>query len=207
MILGISASGRKDGITSKTVKEILAASELPYEYISLAGKKINGCSGLTGCAKNNRCVPQDDWNAIGELMLQADAIVFGAPNYYGSINALGHACLERTYCFRHNDVFSLRGKIGVSVCTTNDENNSVRSYIEKMMISNKMQLFGNVYAQSFSQCYTCGYGHKCYAGSVVEKHGVLKKIEEQHLPPCYEAQEETRRVAISAGQMLAKHLK
>jgi multimeric flavodoxin WrbA len=35
MILGISASGRKDGITAKTVKAVLAASNCEYEYISL----------------------------------------------------------------------------------------------------------------------------------------------------------------------------
>ena len=206
MILGISASGREDGITSKTVKEILVSSKLPYKYVSLAGKKINGCSGLAGCAKSNRCTPQDDWNEIGDLMLKADAIVFGAPNYYGTINALGHACLERTFCFRHNDVFSLKGKIGVTVCTANDDDNAVRSYIEKMMISNKMLLFGNVYARSFSQCYTCGYGHRCYAGAVIEKHGSIKKIEKKHYPDCYEAQEETRRAALSMGQMLSKLL-
>lgn len=47
MILGISASGKKDGITSKTVKAILESSNSEYEYISLSGKRINGCIGCT----------------------------------------------------------------------------------------------------------------------------------------------------------------
>lgn len=207
MILGISASGRKDGITSKAVKAILEASQLDYEYVSLAGKSINGCSGLTGCAKTNKCQTQDDWIEIGELMLKADAIVFGAPNYYDTINGLGHACLERTFCFRHRDVFALQDKIGVTVCTANEDNDAVRSYIEKMMISNKMKILGNVYAHAYSQCYTCGYGRDCYAGAVVEKHGVLKKIEKQHFPDCYEAQKDTLLAAKNTGEMLAKLLK
>lgn len=43
MILGISASGRKDGITSQAVKAVLEASGMEHEYVSLAGKKISGC--------------------------------------------------------------------------------------------------------------------------------------------------------------------
>ncbi|MHB1126085.1 MAG: hypothetical protein ACYC2T_03875, partial [Bacillota bacterium] len=61
MILGISASGRKEGITSKTVKAILEATNVEYEYVSLAGKKINGCIGCTKCAADNRCKVKDDW--------------------------------------------------------------------------------------------------------------------------------------------------
>jgi len=101
LILGISASARKDGITSAAVKAVLQASGMEYEYVSLTGKRINGCIGCTGCASDNFCKVKDDWNEIGEEMLKAEAIVFGAPNYYGTINALGHACLERTFCFRH----------------------------------------------------------------------------------------------------------
>jgi len=44
-------------------------------------------------------------------MLVAEAIVFGAPNYYRTINALGHACLERTFCFRHREVFLRAGRV------------------------------------------------------------------------------------------------
>ncbi len=207
MILGISASGRENGITSSTVKSILETSNLSYEYVSLAGKKINGCIGCTHCATSNRCVVKDDWNEIGELMLQADAIVFGAPNYFDFINALGHACLERTFSFRHKDVFALQGKIGISVSTAYNDNDCVRKYIEKLMISNKMKIFGNVYAHAYSQCYTCGYGHDCYAGAVVAKHGVLEKIEKEHYPVCYEEQKDTKLAVLNTGQMLAKLLK
>ncbi|MCQ2027243.1 flavodoxin family protein, partial [Clostridium butyricum] len=130
MILGISASGRKDGVTSKIVKAILEAAGPENEYISLAGKRINGCIGCTLCASDNKCKVQDDWNAIGEKMLEADAIVFGAPNYFGRMNALGHACWERTFSFRHREVFSLAGKLGVIVSVEYENNDFVRPEIE-----------------------------------------------------------------------------
>lgn len=46
MILGISGSGRTDGIISNAVQKILEESEMEYEYISLAGKTVQGCIGL-----------------------------------------------------------------------------------------------------------------------------------------------------------------
>ncbi|PKM89343.1 MAG: flavodoxin family protein, partial [Firmicutes bacterium HGW-Firmicutes-12] len=77
MILGISASGRTNGITSETVKAILEATGSEYEFISLAGKQISGCIGCTKCASDNKCKLKDDWLEIAEKMLAADAIVFG----------------------------------------------------------------------------------------------------------------------------------
>lgn len=37
------------------------------------------------CVRDNRCKQQDDWNEIGQKMLEADAIVFGGPDYYGTL--------------------------------------------------------------------------------------------------------------------------
>jgi Multimeric flavodoxin WrbA len=208
MILGISASGRKNGITAKTVKAILESSNCEYKYISLSGKRINGCMGCTLCAADNKCKMKDDWNEIAENMLAADAIVFGAPNYAGMINALGHACLERTFCFRHRGVLSLAGKLGVIVSTCYDvqENDMISMMIEGAMKSNMMTVIGGVTAKGYAQCYTCGYGHNCSIGNVVKDHGVLDKIEKKHLPRDFEEQEETIAQVESIGRLLEAEL-
>lgn len=97
MILGASASGRESGITSEAVKAVLEATGEEYEYVSLAGLRIGGCIGCTQCAADNRCKVRDDWIGIGEEMLAAEEIVFGAPTWFGTINSLAHACLEPTF--------------------------------------------------------------------------------------------------------------
>ena len=74
-ILGISASGRHDGVTRDAVRSVLESTGEPFEYVSLAGKQIGGCRGCVACAADNRCKVSDDWTAIGEMMLAADAIV------------------------------------------------------------------------------------------------------------------------------------
>ncbi len=204
MILGISASGRKDGITSKVVKTILETSNLETEYISLAGKRINGCIGCTRCAADNQCKVEDDWIEIGEKMKKADAIVFGAPNYKGTINALGHACLERTFCFRHRGVFNLAGKLGVSVSTSygKEKEDPVHLIIKRIMSSNMMAVIDTVSAHGYSQCYTCGYGLDCEAGNIVRTHGFIEKIEEEHYPPCFEGQDDTVFQVHKTGKLL-----
>ncbi|WP_461205360.1 flavodoxin family protein [Clostridium sp. DL1XJH146] len=203
MILGISASGRKDGITSKAVKEILSSTGLECEYISLSGKRINGCIGCTGCVKDNRCKVKDDWNEIGEKMLKADGIVFGAPNYYNTINALGHAALERTFCFRHKEKFDLAGKLGIVVSTGyNKLQNPAEDIIEKIMISNKMAVISKVKAAGYSQCYDCGDGLNCSVGNIVNDHGFIDEIKEEHLPIIFECQTEAKHEAYKAGKIL-----
>jgi len=206
-ILGISASGRVNGITSEAVKAVLEATGEAYEYVSLAGLRIGGCIGCTQCASDNRCKVGDDWIGIGEKMLAAEAIVFGAPNYYGTINALGHACLERTFCFRHREVFSLAGKLGVAVGVGGGEKTPVIDTINKMMRSSMMAVVATAYAAGYSQCYTCGYGHDCVVGGVVGRHGILECIEEEHLPPRLAEQEGARFRAYRAGRVLGAILR
>jgi hypothetical protein len=69
MILGISASGREDRVTEH------------------AGRSVSGCRACLGCARDSFCRYEDDWLEIGRAMLEADAMVFGAPAYYGTMNA------------------------------------------------------------------------------------------------------------------------
>ena len=104
LILGISASGRViernetglllKGVTEELVKFILENTGEPSDYISLSGKKILGCKGCLKCAPDNICKLDDDWAEIRDRIFEASAIVFGAPNYYGTINAVGHLSLN-----------------------------------------------------------------------------------------------------------------
>lgn len=207
MILGISASGRSNGVTSEAVKAVLEATGQEYDYVSLAGKRINGCTGCTLCASDNRCKLQDDWNEIGEKMLKADAIVFGAPNYFSKMNALGHACWERTFSFRHREIFNLAGKLGVIVSAGYEGEDYVKPQIEDFMLRNKMAVVESVRVEGYGQCYTCGYGHDCGVGRVVRVHGFLDKIEERDFPPHFKQQALAQQQAYKAGKILGSMLR
>jgi len=193
MILGISTSGRHAyrnetgylicGATEELVKYLLAETGLETEYISLNDKVIRGCIGCVECASDNVCVLKDDWAAIRDKMFEAEAVVFGAPNYYGAINALGHAFLERTFSLRHRERFPLAGKLNAIVTVGSGQLGPVEEYIRKMFRSNYMaEPIGVLRSSGISQCYRCGYGEKCAAGSVVNKYGFLDEIKDHHRP-------------------------
>ncbi|HEB30523.1 MAG TPA: flavodoxin family protein [Spirochaetes bacterium] len=192
-ILGISASGRNverneegfllKGVTEELVKYILKNSGEQFEYVSLKGKNIMGCQGCLKCAGDNICVQNDDWAELRDKMFEADAVVFGAPNYYGAINAVGHAFLERTFSLRHRNGFALFGKANVIVIADADGPNHVEDYIQDIFRSNYMAPpIGILRSEGVAQCYTCGYGEKCTSGAVVDSHGLLDEIKNEHLP-------------------------
>ena len=193
MILGISASGRQSvrdesgrllkGVNDHMVKYVLEKTGEEYEYVSLAGKRISGCQACLACAKDNICIIDDDWAAIRDKMFEADAVVFGAPNYYGTINAHGHAFLERTFSLRHRERFPLAGKLNAIVASGRVDDNPAEKFIRQMFRSNYMaEPVGVVHVSGIAQCYTCGFGEKCAAGAVVGKHGFLDEIQPWMIP-------------------------
>ena len=96
-IVGISCSPRAEAFTSNLVKEILAGTGEETEFISLAGKEIKPCRACLMCVNDNICKQDDAWSKFQSKLLQAEALVIGAPNYYGGINSLAHIFLERFY--------------------------------------------------------------------------------------------------------------
>lgn len=210
MILGINASGRSavrndqgilvKGVTEDIIKHILKETGEPYEYVHLGGKTIKGCQGCLRCSPDNICKVQDDWAEIRDKMLQADAILLGAPVYYGTLNALGHAFLERTFSLRHRARFPLTGKPNAILTVGTEEPNPAEDYIKTIFRSNYMASpIGTLRAKGIAQCYTCGYGRGCPAGAVVSRHGFLDEIRGYNIPRI--SQETYRKATILAKRL------
>lgn len=205
MILGISGSPRPDGITGHAVKDILSKVQGETEFISLNGKRINGCISCLGCAKDNRCVVEDDFIDIAEKMVEAKAIVIGVPNYYNMPNALTHSLLERCFCFRHQGAFALRDKPIIILSTgysKDEENSQVLKLVEYFALSNKMKVSSKFLVDGFSQCYTCPFGHSCADGNVFHKYGFVEAITPDMLPDNYEEQTLSQEKCFMAAEQL-----
>lgn len=200
MILGISGSGRVNGIISQAVKEILLQSGMEYEYITLAGKNIQGCIGCLQCAGDNVCKLNDDFTLIASKMKEAEAIVLGAPCYYDFVNAKTHALIERTaYSFHHNSVYVLGGKPCITVSTRwvrdkkSVQGDATKDYMQWAFgYANRMDSIGHVAAHGYGCCYMCGYGHNCKAGNAMtEKSQRIGGFEKEDLPLDLSAQTDT----------------
>jgi multimeric flavodoxin WrbA len=83
-VLGISATGIKDGNCDKVMREALKEAagmgSVETEFISLAGKEIRTCDHCQWCVTNMKpCKYEDDATWIAEKMAEADGFIWGTP--------------------------------------------------------------------------------------------------------------------------------
>jgi len=204
--IGISSSGRKAAYSKIIVKDLLEASGVAYEMIHLAALDVKGCLGCLKCAQTNRCIQNDDFQEIIDKINHADALVFGGGNYYGPLNAIGHAFWERTFALRHRGAFPFAGKLGIAVgLDRNGDKKEATSFIKQMMLHNKMAVIETYTDPGHYQCYDCGCGHSCVVGNVYTHLGLTtSEIAEKNRPEEYGSNARERVKAI--GKLLGSIL-
>lgn len=219
-VLGISGSPRKSQTTEGLVKTILDATGLQTELISLHDKKINGCICCLGCVEDNVCIVQDDYIPMMHKVLEADAIVIGAANYFGRLNALAHSFLERFYCFRHDKDgrggMKLSGKLGAiaSVGGGGEWEMPGREFkmneiagedVKGFFEYNGIEFVGVVNVQGAVPCFSCGYGEICKVSGIKHFFGQDARITPDIIPRL-EKQPDVIQKAKSLGKTLRERL-
>ena len=206
-ILGISGSPRKNDTSAvyKLVQTVLENTGIEYEMVSLRGKSISGCIACLGCVKDNICVVDDDLAPLREKIVEADAFVIGAPNYYSTLNASTHAFLERWFQFRHQTGNTLWGKLAVTVGAGGTSGGFPADDLEKFLLYNFIETVAKVHGQGTASCYSCGFGETCQVGIPSMIHGAGVKITEDMIPNITK-QPEVMAAAAKAGKLLAQRL-
>ena len=207
-ILGISGSSRQDDIsaTFKLVNIVLENSGIPYDVISLRGKRIAGCVSCLKCVSDNICKVHDDFAEIREKIIAADAFVIGSPNFYSGINSATHAFLERWYQFRHQGNDTLWGKLAVSVGVGGMHGKQVIESIDQFLCYNFIESVAAVTGQGTATCYSCGYGEVCSVGAPRMIYGEGVKIE-LNMIPSISKQPQVLKAAAEAGKLLGDRLR
>lgn len=206
-ILGITGSPRKTGQSGvhTLVTTVLDNTGLEFELISLRGKQISGCIACLGCVKDNICKVEDDLTPIRDAIVEADAFVIGAPNYYSTMNATTHALLERWFQFRHQTGDSLWGKLAVTVGVGGTSGSFPADDLEKFFLYNFIETVAKVSGQGAASCYSCGFGETCQVGVPAMLHGPEVKITEDMIPDLSK-QPEVMEAAKQAGKLLGERL-
>lgn len=206
-VLGISGSPRKDDTSgvNKIVKTVLENTGCDYELISLRGKSISGCIACLGCVKDNVCKVKDDMTPLRDKIVEADAFVIGAPNYYSTLNATTHALLERWFQFRHQTGRTLWGKLAVAVGVGGTDGSAPADQLEKMFMYNFIETVAKVTGQGAASCFSCGFGETCQVGIPMMLHGPGVKITD-NIVPDVEKQPEVMTAAAEAGKLLGARL-
>lgn len=207
-ILGISGSARKESQSGvrALVETVLKHTDCEYELISLGGKKIGGCIACLGCVEDNVCKVQDDMVALRDKIVEADAYVIGAPNYYGTLNALTHAFIERWFQFRHRGGDLLWGKLGVAVGVGGSDGVPPTSDIERFFLYNFIETVAKVSGQGAASCYSCGYGETCAVGVPRMIYGDGIKITPEMVPDVTK-QPDLMQKAEAAGKQLGARIR
>lgn len=206
-ILGISGSSRKEETSGvyKLVQTVLENTGIEYEHISLRGRKIGGCIACLGCAKDNICKVSDDMSDLRDKIVNADAYVIGAPNYYSMLNAVTHAFMERWFQFRHQEGDTLWGKLGVAIGVGGMDGRFPANDIEKFFLYSFIETVAKVNGQGAASCYSCGYGETCGVGVPQMLYGKGIRITPEIIPDV-SRQPEVMAKAANAGKLIGKRL-
>jgi len=152
------------------------------------------------------CIIKDDMAKLRDKIVEADAYVVGAANYYSVLNGLAHCFLERFYQFRHRDCKAVAGKLGVAVGVGGGTFEPVIENIRTFFQYNQIECIGSVGAQGAASCFTCGYGETCTVGAIHKFFGPGTKITEDMIP-CLDKQQDTIDDARALGKALSDRLK
>jgi multimeric flavodoxin WrbA len=207
-LLGIAGSTRKEGRSGgyKLVQTVLESTGCDYELVHLKGKRISGCIACLGCVKDNICKVEDDFASLREKIVEADAYVFGAANYYSTLNAVAHAFLERWFQFRHQEGNTLWGKLGVAVGVGGTSGRPPADDIEKFFLYNFIETVAKVEGQGAASCFSCGYGETCKVGVPTMLYGEGVKISDDMIPDVTK-QTDVMSAAQAAGKTLDERLR
>lgn len=118
-VLLVNGSPRKEGNTYTALKEIasqLGLRGIESEIVWIGVKPVRGCIACGQCKQRgeNRCVFDDDiTNEVIGKMESCDAIILGAPVYYGQPAAQA-MCLQQRMLYAGGAV--VKGKPAAVVC-------------------------------------------------------------------------------------------
>ena len=184
-VLGFSGSPVRNSNTDRVVRHILEATGLTSEFIKLSEVTVRPCLACKRCVTDNVCKEDDDFPSLARQIKDARAVVLGAYEPYGQIDAFTKALLERLWSFRHLANL-LEGKILATVVIGLDEEQQERvnsALAEHLRDGVNMDLVGQLKVQGAYPCHTCGVGHRCKMVGVKAQYGSEAELAEHPYIP------------------------
>ena len=171
-VIGFSSSPVRGGNMDRMVQALLEGSA-EAEFVNLHDLTFGPCLGCAHlCAPDNHCKLGDDLKPYYRMIREAEALVLGTPNYFGSMNSLMAMFLERLWSFRHNR-FPLEGKpfAVVSSGGFGVPEGPIQA-VERRMIAYRAKPIGSVaFSSEIAPCFSCGDGLTCRVGSLWNVYG------------------------------------
>jgi len=119
-VFAINGSPHKTGNTYSAlnvIAEQLDIEGIDTDIITIGHKSIQGCTACNACMKNKneRCIIDDDVNALIQNMKMADGIILGSPVHYADVSAALKAALDRAFYVAGANQGLFRHKVGAAI--------------------------------------------------------------------------------------------
>lgn len=203
-ILAVSGSPIKHGTIERTIGHIIHSSGREGDLIRLSSLAIKPCMACLKCVSTNRCVQQDDMNALLEKVVNAKALIIGGFPTFFSLNSLTKLFTERMYPLKHNRMLT-KGKLGVAVAGGFRDAGVVEQYLCSFFHWMKMDVVGSLNVNGNPPCLSCGFGETCDYSNFTMMYGVAAQITPDHFY-CFEndavAQEKASLIGERLGEIL-----
>ncbi len=103
-LLAVAPSPRRGGNSEVLLNEFCRAAEdagWKVDLLRVNELKFRPCQACDACAKDGRCIVQDDMQQVYPKMAEADALVIASPITFGSLNAQLKMFIDRFQCWWH----------------------------------------------------------------------------------------------------------
>lgn len=150
-VCGLSGSTRLHGNTAALVNVVLdrcSAGGLSTNFVSLAGKEIQPCTGCEFCSTEHRCVLEDDWEAVADRIIDAHVLVVGAPVYFYEVCGHLKNFIDRTYSLYHDRRLSGRHSVAIAVHADKGAERAVET-LEAFLNTHQFSSLGSVIGRGF----------------------------------------------------------
>lgn len=118
-VLLINGSPRQKGNTNLALTEAakqLEKNGIDTELLQIGTQAMHGCVACNSCHATGRCVFDDDLcNRAIDIMSKCDALIVGAPTYYGQPNG-SVLCLIQRMSYAASPVMQNKPAAAVAVC-------------------------------------------------------------------------------------------
>lgn len=113
MTLVSSGSPKPPGNLQRMLERVVQGSGKEHKMVQLSRLNINPCLGCVKCADSHRCAQNDDMAPLYDRILNSDALIVGAPVYFGHSNTFTQTFLEQLFLLLHTHMLTHGKPVGI----------------------------------------------------------------------------------------------
>ncbi|TKB06819.1 flavodoxin family protein [Desulforhopalus sp. IMCC35007] len=167
-IIGISGSPVNNSNTDRAVKRLMDETGYQTEFVKLSKMDIRPCFACKGCVADNVCKVHDDFPALAQKLLEADAVVLGGYIPFGQLDGFTRAFIERLWSLKHDNTL-LKDKPWATILNGLDPDaleEASKALAKKLTESDRVNLLGQILLTGNVPCNTCGKGEQCKTSAI-----------------------------------------